>query len=439
MLSSIAILASVLTVNMPSSDRAEVSLSGSREAGSGIVSAAASVKTKDGLTVFDFTSETATNGLVRNFFNNEIAGGPYSLERRFREMTFLPGCDAQLLFMRDTVRTFGPPHLPSRICRYIRDGETEIGTLVVRSDALFGESYISGSEEDFDVILDGTVISGDDKAWQDLVRIAMDEGFNYRHAGNWLRLQGRGKTGDSKSEYPVLIDTRGLMVCALVCDFCESVPDVYAYRTRVQSGTDRTGFRFVIGERPNRRGISSALQIHRQLLEDDEYCRGYADLIYESCVRPDGEFSRWSCIRRIDRRIAELREVCGDAVDFKKAVRPFELLKNRLAERAPRFVEVNMLSKLLSVPAPLAVGNNGKQLPAYGKYRGEVKLNVKADAGKVYYSEDGSDPREVGGGVNPRAKEYTGAFKVDGRCQLRARTLAPDGEWSALEMVNLNF
>lgn len=439
MISSFVLFASVLTVNLSAADRAEVSVAGLGPDDPESAVSVATVRQDAGLAVLDFRSATDADGVVRDLF---VDAGRRFLEngaRRFREMTLLPGADPLSLFIRDSVRTFGPAYLPSRVCRCTRDGKSSLGTLIARADALYGETYLSDAEADWDVVLDGKVIAGEDAAWKELVRIAMDEGFGAGHADNWPRLLGRNETGTSNLDYPVLVDTRSLMVCALVCDFCESVPDVYAFRSRVQPRMARCGFRFVIGERPSRNGGSVPLLVHRQLLQDDEYCRSFADLVHEACVRTNGEFTAESSARRIDRRIAQVREACGDGIDAVSEVAKFEALKARIAERARRYVEGCDFAKLLSVPAPLGVGADGAALPAYGRYRGKVALEVKPGVGRVYYSDNGCDPREEGGEVNPLAREYTGPFEVNGRCRLRARTRTPSGEWSALEMVNLNL
>ena len=49
----------------------------------------------------------------------------------------------------------------------------------------------------------------------------------------------------------------------------------------------------------------------------------------------------------------------------------------------------------------------------------------------VLYTTDGSDPRMVGGEVNPDASYYSAPVSLNGACQLKARTYI-DGQWSAL-------
>ena len=433
------LVASVLTVSLPSSERAEVSVAGFPADDAESVVSAAAVRSENGLEVLDFRPAAGAGGLVRNLFADAAARFPEDSARRFREMSLVSGADPLALFLRDSVRTFGPAYLPSRVCRCVRDGKPELGTLVVRADALYGESYLNGVEADWDVLLDGKVVAGEDAAWKELVRIATDEGFGPARADNWLRLQGCNDTGTTNLEYPVLIDSRSLMVCALACDFCEANPDVYAYRTRVQPGMGRSGFLFLVGEKAVRDGRPTPLEIHRLLLEDGAYRRGFADLVHEACVRPGGEFSAESCARRIDRRIAEVRAACGSDLDAGPVVARFEALKARLSERSRSYVGDCSFAKLLRVPAPLAVDGSGKPLPAYGRYRGKVGLTVKPGAGKVYYSENGCDPWDENGEVSPLATEYTAPFEINGRCRLFARTLTADGEWSALEMVNLNL
>ena len=76
--------------------------------------------------------------------------------------------------------------------------------------------------------------------------------------------------------------------------------------------------------------------------------------------------------------------------------------------------------------------------PAFGVRGGEVpvgfRLNLSGSGGTIYYTTDGSDPRLVGGGINPNARIYTGPITVSGPSTIvRARLRAPDANWSALD------
>ncbi|MFI4860828.1 MAG: CotH kinase family protein [Phycisphaerales bacterium JB063] len=59
---------------------------------------------------------------------------------------------------------------------------------------------------------------------------------------------------------------------------------------------------------------------------------------------------------------------------------------------------------------------------------------LTAPQGAIYYTTDGSDPRLVGGGINPTATLYTGAINQATTGTIRARVLH-NGEWSALDQA----
>jgi len=60
-------------------------------------------------------------------------------------------------------------------------------------------------------------------------------------------------------------------------------------------------------------------------------------------------------------------------------------------------------------------------------------LTIDAPAGTIYYTLDGSDPRQVGGGVSPEAMEYLDAMTLDEGTFVKSRAYdAGTGTWSAL-------
>ena len=64
------------------------------------------------------------------------------------------------------------------------------------------------------------------------------------------------------------------------------------------------------------------------------------------------------------------------------------------------------------------------------------------DGATVYFTLDGSDPRQLGGGLNPAASAYDAekgvALRTRGKICVNARARDPKGVWSALESVRLN-
>lgn len=434
------ILASILVIDASSGEGgAVVSLEGAPADAVGVAAAPGVIQGEGENRSIDFRTDAEPKGLCRNFFLNTDRGIYETLPHHTRDLMLPEGGIDPCLFLRDTQRTFGSSYLPWRYCRVVKGGKASLARAIVRPDAFHCENFGYDLADDWDVLLNDTLIAGRDESWKRLLEIAFKEGFGPGNPDNWPRVLGLNETGTSNLDYPVLVDPRNLMVCALICDFLETVPEIYAQRSRVQPVMERQGFRFVFGTRLLKEGDSLPIALHQRLLENPEYRRGYADIVHEACVRTNGELSVESCTRRLNRRISEVRSVCGDDIDCSETVAALEAIKAKVAARSVDYVASCDVADLLTVPAPLATKADGVALPAYGRYRGKVSLELKPGVGKVYYSDNGCDPREEGGELNPLCTEYTGPFEVQGRCRLRARTLTPSGEWSALEMVNLNL
>jgi CotH kinase protein/Chitobiase/beta-hexosaminidase C-terminal domain len=58
-------------------------------------------------------------------------------------------------------------------------------------------------------------------------------------------------------------------------------------------------------------------------------------------------------------------------------------------------------------------------------------LKMSCEAGKVYYTTDGSDPRLRGGDISPRPQEYKEPMPLDPGLRIKARVRSEYGLWSA--------
>ncbi len=67
-----------------------------------------------------------------------------------------------------------------------------------------------------------------------------------------------------------------------------------------------------------------------------------------------------------------------------------------------------------------------------GSIAADTDVTLSVDAGTIYYTLDGSDPRMIGSEVNPAAVEYRGAFRLPESGVVRVRALN-DGAWSAID------
>lgn len=164
---------------------------------------------------------------------------------------------------------------------------------------------------------------------------------------------------------------------------------------------------------------------YRRLFEDPEFAQRYVD--------------RWGQLRtnqlssaRLAARIDELAGLLSEAQG--RNYRRWKILGRQVwpnhytgktYEDEVQFLKNWMTQRLAwidrqFVPAP----NVSIQQAA-----AERKVALKASAGKVYYTVDGTDPRGPGGMVSPRAQAYKGPVLLNAGSELRARAL--DGKrWS---------
>ncbi|MFT6862260.1 MAG: hypothetical protein ACJAVK_000817, partial [Akkermansiaceae bacterium] len=75
--------------------------------------------------------------------------------------------------------------------------------------------------------------------------------------------------------------------------------------------------------------------------------------------------------------------------------------------------------------------------PSYNQHGGEVSLNfplsISSETGTVYYTLDGSDPRDFGNAINPAALTYNAPLSLpQSVVAVKSRLRSPGGEWSAL-------
>lgn len=77
-----------------------------------------------------------------------------------------------------------------------------------------------------------------------------------------------------------------------------------------------------------------------------------------------------------------------------------------------------------TVAAPVHHASAGIALASAG-------VTITAESGTIYYTTDGTDPRQAGGAISPSAQIYSGALAISAPLHLKSRALAGT-EWSAL-------
>ena len=189
--------------------------------------------------------------------------------------------------------------------------------------------------------------------------------------------------------------------------------------------------------------------IHQQLARNEEYRMLFADRV-QTHLFHDGALTPERATRLFLDRAAEIdRAVVAESArwgDFRRDVNPgrwradqFDLFtrdEHYLPQQefiVDRYLPVRteiVLEQLRrrnlypDVAAPQLNQHGGRVSPGFS-------LSMAAEQATIYFTLDGSDPRQVGGAVSENARQYTASFVLTDNVTVKARALVDD-EWSAL-------
>ena len=319
----------------------------------------------------------------------------------------------------------------------------------------FGASYYGGEKEEYDVYNSGELLDGTADAWNrlfDLSREDMEDDANYEaiaqildvdayidymllnHYGanldwddhNWYSLRHRSDEG---KWYFFMWDSEFLFINDN--DNTIRVSDGPRYPARIMRElSDNAEFRMRLADR---------IQLHMfndGVLTPDkavEMWNARSDQITDAIV---GESARWGDYRRdVDPNSYPAgRPFVLLERDVQWAAERERLLTEYFPQRTETVIEQYRRADLFpSIDAP-TFNQRG------GSIDGSTDIIFQASDGvTIYYTTDGSDPRMVGGDVNPNAIEYTSPFRLTAGATVQVRGLTSDGEWSALDQAEFLF
>jgi hypothetical protein len=355
-----------------------------------------------------------------------------------------------------------------------------------RPEASYGESYLGGRKEDYDVI-----------------KVAADSGYNiYATDGNtdaWLRLwqaatngfasdaayfqvQGLNVDGTLNPAYENLVDVDNLIAYMLVSFFTGNIDapvsaflgdgspnNFYALRNRTgQFGgfrflqhdgehtllhesslgnnnelqRNRTG-PFAAGD-PVQQGAATAFAksnphyVFTRLTANAEFRMRLADHIQKQFFN-GGVFTTEACRTRLLTRSNEISSaVIAESARWGDSKRATPLTRN-----VEWLTELNrVFGNYFGQRPGIVLGQFTAKgwfpsvaAPSFSQFGGIVpngfQLTITAPAGVIYYTRDGSDPRLRGGGIAPGALVYSGPLTFNQSARIKARALNA-GTWSAL-------
>ena len=342
---------------------------------------------------------------------------------------------------RDTMRDMGQPTSHATYVHlYLNGLYWGLYMPVERLDASFMARYFGGEQEDYDALNTRTgtleVVDGNRDAWDELIRLAkgdvskpeglaaieqylnienMIDYFNvyfYAGARDWVGTNGNNQRVARKREPEA-------QFIAVPWDFENSFWEATDNNTSVITTEDTLAL------------------VHARLMSNPEYRLRFADRVQQhffndGALTPDQVTARWMArATEIDRAIVGESARWGDARVEPPRTRDVEWIaeQNRLlTEYFPQRSDI-LVSQYIAMglfpdlPAPTLVQHGG-HVPQ------DFPLTMAAAAGTIYYTLDGTDPRQPGGAIAPTAIVYDGVVQLQHDTLVTARALRGD-VWSA--------
>lgn len=339
------------------------------------------------------------------------------------------------VFSRDSQRDMGHPGTRSSYYHlYLNGHYWGLFQTQERPEASYAESYFGGDKEDYDVIKVESfphrivATDGDTEAWRLLWEEA-NSGFSDDAA--YFRVQGLNVDGSRNPDYPVLLDLDNLAdymalilysgnLDAPISNFGGATNNWFGIRDRV----GEEGFQFFVHDAEwtlleldeNRLGPwrvgdqfsqSNPQWIHQQLMESVHYRVHFGDRVQKHMFN-GGALTPEASLARIQKRIDEIDlAIIAESARWGDANRAEPLTKEHwLAEvrhitddyiPSRREVFVEQLRNAESLDSSLAPLYPQIDAPVFSQHGCTVRDGfelVIAGPGDIYYTTDGSDPRE---------------------------------------------
>lgn len=369
------------------------------------------------------------------------------------------------VWTKDTQRAIGHPSGKGRYMHLFLNGlYWGMYTASERMDKEFGENYLGGDEDDYDVIKDYTEISdGFIDAWDKMMTMA---NAGLESAEKYYQIQGKNLDGTPNYAIESMVDVVNLADYMLI-NFYGGNSDWdhhnwAAMRNRINPGK---GFKFLCWDSEMMFGsVTSNIlsennancpsRVYQQLLKNVAFKRLLADRIQLHCfnggaLTPESATARW-----LERKALLENVVMAEAArwgDYRRDVHhyqtagPFDLYKKDphwstqqnfilntyFPQRTTQFVtQLRNAGLFPSVVAPVFYINS--KSPATNIISVGDKLTLSAPQGTIYYTTNGTDPVDWNtGSVDTKvAKSYSQAVTLNQSVRVIARSYY-NGQWSA--------
>ena len=374
---------------------------------------------------------------------------------------------------RDLQASLGHPHMRGYFCHlYVNGHYWGLYNTCERPKAGYGASYFKGKKEDFDAIKvskDGDGIMATDgnlDAWQRVHEMASGDLSNN---AAYFKLQGKRPDGSPDPEGEVLIDMDNVIDYAMVIFYSGNLDGAITWFAgnrwhnnwhAIRNRNGNEAFRFFIWdaehtflmESPNvglhedRTGPFPAGQDFRssnpqwlwqQCLNNEEFRLRAADRIHE-LYYADGLLTPEAVRSVVMKRMMEIESaVIGESARWGDTARSEDGPRTR--DKHWREEMNRILNTYIPQRSDIVLAQLFRQgiLPDFDPPSvswTDDQLELASTRGDIYYTEDGSDPRLIGGKISPHAKKYQSPIELKKGTQVRARVIFHD-EWSVLTKV----
>ncbi len=332
-----------------------------------------------------------------------------------------------------------------------------------RPDDAFMSEYLGAERESYDIVKDfNELFRGNKTAWNEMFAIA-DRGLTSEAA--YQQIQGNDPDGSPNPDLPNYLDVDDLIDYMILHLFAgaEDWPHHNWYAARDREGETK-GFRFFTwdqeivldGRYRDRTNVSDAYtpaRLYARLRQNEEFRIRFGDRVYQHLFhegaltvenaqrlwmqRADqieaaiiAESARWG-----DAREGEVRRIDAGGpsvtiptmtVDLWRAERD-NVRDNYLPQSHQLAIDRFRQDEIFPTVDPPSFSQRG------GLISSESPI-LLSGSGSLYYTLDGSDPRQTGGTISPQAILYEGPFELTEDTTVRTRALQ-DGEWSAIDQA----
>ncbi|MHB1036931.1 MAG: lamin tail domain-containing protein [Pirellulales bacterium] len=300
-----------------------------------------------------------------------------------------------------------------------------------RPDAAFAASYLGGAKEEYDAINSSNVVDGDKTAWNAMMALAQ----------GGLASDAQYQAIQQYLDVPNLIDYMILNFYGGNWDWDNH--NWYAARRRVPGA----GYQFyswdaertLEGLSDNRTNVNEydkPSYLYAQLRANAEFRLLFADHVQKhffnnGALTPAAATARYTAlVTEIDRAIVGESARWGDSRRATPYTRNAEWLtaRNGVLQYFPQRTNT-VLGQLRTIGLYPSIA-----APSFNQFGGTVPVgfNLKITGGTtIYYTDDGTDPRLLGGAVAPTAKRYTATVPLLVSQHIMARVQS-GATWSAL-------